>query len=369
MNVKFLDLKAVNKPYMAEMTDAARLVIERGWYILGKEEEAFEIEFAQYCGTSHCIGVANGLDALRMIFEACKILDLMQPGDEIIVPANTFIASILAISQSQLQPILVDPNPITYNLDPKNVEAVITPRTKAILAVHLYGQLADTDALSAICEKHHIMLIEDAAQAHGATNKKGIKAGNLGTVAAFSFYPGKNLGALGDAGAITTNDDALGDCIRTLRNYGSKRKYEHLYKGFNSRLDEIQAAWLRIRLRGLEKDNSHRQMLANIYRKKVVLKDLVLPNDSYQGGHVYHIFPVLFPNRDNLQHYLAEKGIESLIHYPIPPHKQLAYSEWKRLCFPVSEYIHASELSLPISPVHTVEEIEYVVDALNGFPY
>lgn len=368
MNVKFLDLKAVNKPYMAEMTDTARFVIEKGWYILGKEVEAFEAEFAAYCGVNHCIGVGNGLDALRMIFESCKQLEMMVPGDEVIVPANTFIASILAISQSHLQPILVDPDPVTYNVDPYKVEEVITRRTRAVLAVHLYGQLADINALRTICNKHNLLLIEDAAQAHGAMDASGQRAGSLGDAAAFSFYPGKNLGALGDAGAVTTNNVQLANQIKMLRNYGSVKKYEHLYKGFNSRLDEILAGMLRVKLRGLDKDNKHRQMLANEYYKRVTLNDLVLPLVKIPESHVYHIFPVLYPNRDDLQKYLAEKGVETLIHYPIPPHKQLAYHEWQRLCFPVTEYIHSCELSIPMSSVHSVEEIAYVSDVINSFP-
>lgn len=368
MNVKFLDLKSVNQPYMAEMTDAARFVIERGWYILGKEVEAFEHEFANYCETAHCVGVGNGLDALRMIFEACKQLDLMVPGDEVIVPANTFIASMLAITQSHLQPILVDPDPISYNIDPHKVEEVLTTRTRAILAVHLYGQLADVATLQHICQKHNILLIEDAAQAHGACDATGQRAGSFGDVAAFSFYPGKNLGALGDAGAVVTSNTQLCEQIKMLRNYGSQKKYEHLFKGFNSRLDEMQAAFLRIRLRGLDADNNHRRMLADEYRKRINLKDLVLPAVREAESHVYHIFPILHPNRDDLQRYLSENGIETLIHYPVPPHKQLAYNEWKRLCFPVTEYIHASELSLPISSVHTIDEIAYVADVINRFP-
>ncbi|MBN2744048.1 dTDP-4-amino-4,6-dideoxygalactose transaminase [Breznakibacter xylanolyticus] len=368
MNVKFLDLKAVNKPYMAELNDASRFVLERGWYILGKEVEAFENEFAAYCGVAHCIGVGNGLDALRLIFESCKQLGLMEPGDEIIVPANTFIASMLAITQSHLQPILVDADPISYNIDVHKVEEVITSRTRAVLAVHLYGRLADVTALQEISHRHNLLLFEDAAQAHGARDEQGQLAGSFGDAAAFSFYPGKNLGALGDAGAVTTNHSQIHEQVRMMRNYGSLQKYNHLCKGFNSRLDELQAALLRVKLHGLDQDNAHRQRLADEYRKHIRLKDTVLPDVNVRQSHVYHVFPVLHPNRDELQKYLSEQGVETLIHYPVPPHKQQAYHEWERLCFPATEYIHSSELSLPMSPVHSFDEIFYVSEVINRFP-
>lgn len=367
MTVKFLDLQAVNKPYMDELAAAARKVIEGGWYIHGAETDAFEREFAAFCGSAHCIGVANGLDALRMILEAYQVLGLMREGDEVMVPSNTFIASVLAISQSRLKPVLVEPDPQTYNIDPQKLQQALTPKTKAVMAVHLYGQLADMEPIAAFCKANGLLLIEDSAQAHGAMHNNGRKAGNLGDVAGFSFYPGKNLGALGDGGAVTTNNDQLAECIRALGNYGSQKKYHHSYKGFNSRLDEIQAAFLRIRLKGLEIENNHRRMLAQVYRSKLSLNGLVVPFEAPYGTHVYHLFPVLHPKRDELQTYLAQNGIQTLVHYPVAPHKQTAYQEIGNLSLPIAEHIHACELSLPISPVHTHRDIEYVADVVNAF--
>ncbi|MFT3739996.1 MAG: DegT/DnrJ/EryC1/StrS family aminotransferase [Breznakibacter sp.] len=367
MTVKFLDLQAVNRPYVEQMSAVARKVIEGGWYIHGTEVDAFEKEFASFCGVKHCIGVANGLDALRMILEAYQALGFLHEGDEVLVPSNTFIASVLAITQSRLKPVLVEPDPLIYNIDPRKLRQALTPGTKAVMAVHLYGQLADMEPIAEFCQANGLLLIEDSAQAHGAVYKNGKKAGNLGNAAGFSFYPGKNLGALGDGGAVTTNHDELAECIRALGNYGSQKKYHHIYKGFNSRLDEIQAAFLRVRLNGLEAENNHRRMLAQVYRSKLALPSLTVPHEAAYGSHVYHLFPVLHPKRDALQAHLAAHGVQTLVHYPVAPHKQLAYVELSAMDFPISEHIHATELSLPISPVHTVEEIEYVAHVVNSF--
>jgi len=367
MEVKFLDLLKVNQPYFPEFIDATQRFFDNGWYILGKEVENFEKEYAEFCKTNYCIGVSNGLDALRLIFEAYKTLGKLKEGDEVIVPSNTYIASILSITQSQLTSVLVEPDNITYNIDFKKVEAAITPKTKAVLAVHLYGQLSDMEPLSEICKKHKLFLFEDAAQSHGASYKDGRISGNLSDAAGHSFYPGKNLGALGDAGAVTTNDSELYDTVKALRNYGSHKKYYNIYEGYNMRLDENQAAWLRIKLRQLNKENEHRQKLAIIYDNKLKLNNLVIPVQADYGKHVYHIYAVLYPQRDELQKYLNKNGVQTLIHYPLAPHKQKAFKDWNSLSFPVSEKIHAQELSLPISPVHTVEEIEYVCEVVNSF--
>jgi len=367
MEVKFLDLLKVNEPYIPQLTEASRQFFENGWYILGKEVEAFEKEYANFCGTKFCIGVSNGLDALRLIFEAYKVLGKMNEGDEVIVPSNTYIASILSVTQSKMKPVLVEPDISTYNLDPKKVEAAITSKTKAVLTVHLYGQLSDMNPLNEICRKHGLYLFEDAAQSHGASYKDGRISGNLSDVAGHSFYPGKNFGALGDAGAVTTNCEELAQTIKALRNYGSHKKYYNIYEGFNMRLDENQAAWLRLKLPALNKENEHRCKLAKIYDNKLKLKDLILPIHADYGKHVYHIYAVLHPKRDELQRYLSENGVHTLIHYPVPPHKQAAFKEWNNLSFPLAEKIHEQELSLPISPVHTVSEIEYVCEVINSF--
>lgn len=367
MQVKFLDLKAVNQPYFPDLMAATRQFLEGGWYILGKEVEAFEKEYEHYCGTSHCIGVSNGLDALRLIFEGYKALGQLKEGDEVIVPANTYIASILAVTQSRLKPVLVEPDALTFNLNPDLVTAHITEKTKAILAVHLYGQLADMQTLASIASENSLLLIEDAAQAHGAALSDGRVAGNLAHAAGHSFYPGKNLGALGDAGAVTTNDNELAVAIRALRNYGSHKKYYNVYEGFNMRLDENQAAWLRIRLRGLDKENKRRRELAEVYRTSITNEEVTLPYEASYATHVYHIYPIMHPRRDALQQFLLEKGVQTMIHYPVPPHHQEAFSQWSGWSFPISEKIHQQELSLPMSPVHSNEEIEYVAATINQF--
>lgn len=362
--IPFLDVKAINERYFHEITAAIRRVLESGWYIDGKEVAAFEREFAAYCGTKHCIGVANGLEALTLIFQALGI----GKGDEVIVPANTYIASILAISRNQATPILVEPNLTSYNLDPDFIEAYITPRTKAILVVHLYGQVAKMERIKEIADKYNLKIIEDAAQAHGAM-LKGVKAGNLGDAAGFSFYPGKNLGALGDAGAITTNDDALADKLRILRNYGSQKKYEHLKKGGNSRLDELQAAILRVKLHTLDADNEHRRIIAHYYLKQIQNSKIILPvvENGDDLSHVWHLFVIRTCKRDVLKAYLTEHEIQTHIHYPIPPHKQKAYLEWNKRRLPITEKIHEEVLSLPISPVMTMSQVKRVVDVINQF--
>ncbi|MCL2074265.1 MAG: DegT/DnrJ/EryC1/StrS family aminotransferase [Marinilabiliaceae bacterium] len=367
MQVKFLDLLKVNEPYFPKLLESTQRFFEGGWYILGKETEAFEKEYADFCGSKHCIAVSNGLDALRLIFESYKSLGKIKTGDEVIVPSNTYIATILGITQSGLKPILVEPDISTYNLDSQKVEKAITKNTKAILTVHLYGQLSDMAPLENICKKHGLYLFEDAAQSQGASYKDGRISGNLSEAAGHSFYPGKNLGALGDAGAVTTSNDEVANTIKALRNYGSHKKYYNIYEGFNMRLDENQAAWLRIKLHGLNEENEKRRKLALIYDNTLKLKNLIVPKQAEYGKHIYHIYAVLHPKRDKLQSYLLENGIQTLIHYPVPPHKQKAFQSWNNLSFPIAEKIHEQELSLPMSPVHTVEEIEYVCDTINHF--
>jgi dTDP-4-amino-4,6-dideoxygalactose transaminase len=366
--VKFLDLKGINLQYESELLEAFNRVLHSGWYIKGKELELFEKEFAQYCGVKHCIGVANGLDALILIIEAYKILGLFKDGDEIIVPSNTYIASILAISRNNLIPVLAEPDLHTFNIDPGLVKALITPKTKGILAVHLYGQTADIDPLRELCAEYNLKLIEDAAQSQGA-KYKGVRAGNLGDAAGFSFYPGKNLGALGDAGAITTNDDQLADVIVALHNYGSKIKYENLYAGVNSRLDELQAAFLRVKLVHLDDENSRRGLVANRYLSELDNPLIRLPQVADYGDHIWHIFAVRLQNglRDHFRDYLASYEIQTVVHYPIPPHKQRAYQSFNEISFPLAEAIHSDVISLPMSPVMTHQEIDRVIEVCNAY--
>jgi len=376
--IPFLDLKGINAQYREELIQAVTDVIDSGWYIQGKQVKAFEQEFADYCGTKHCIGVANGLDALILILRAYKELGKLKEGDEVIVPANTYIASILAITENRLKPILVEPNEHTYNLDPNLIEQAITPNTKAILAVHLYGQLADMPAINAIAQKYNLLMIEDSAQAHGA-QIEGRKAGNWGDASGFSFYPGKNLGALGDAGAVTTNDDKLAQTIRALGNYGSHKKYENLYQGVNSRLDEMQAALLRVKLKNLNTETKRRQQIAAMYMQGIKNDKIVLPiqhstfniknSDSHLTGEnqVWHLFVIRTTNREKLQTYLTEQGIQTLIHYPIAPHHQQAYKNWADQSYPITEAIHNEVLSLPISPVMTDGQVQAVIEAVNRF--
>ncbi len=372
MNIPFLDLKKINAQYRTAFIDELSAVVDSGWYIMGDKLKAFETEFAAYCGTKYCIGVANGLDALILILEGYKQLGLMKDGDEVIVPSNTYIASILAISKARLVPVLVEPDISTYLLDPILIEEKITSKTKAILPVHLYGRLCNMTDINAIAKKYDLKVIEDCAQSQGAVNSEGIKCGSLGDAAGFSFYPGKNLGALGDAGAITTNDKALADAIYALHNYGSHKKYENLYKGYNSRLDEMQAALLSVKLKSLNTENEYRRSIAAEYINYIKNEKIVLPytnnsNISLAYDNVWHLFTLRTANRDEFQKYLNDNGIQTIIHYPIPPHKQDAYKEMKDESFPISELIHRQIISIPISPVLIKDEYEYVIEIVNKY--
>jgi dTDP-4-amino-4,6-dideoxygalactose transaminase len=364
--INFLDLKAINAQYQLEIDAAIKSVIDSGWYIKGKAVQDFERNFANYCGTTYCIGVANGLDALILIFKALMIQGKLHEGDEVIVPANTYIASILSLTQNGLVPVLVEPDPVTFNLSLSGVEKNKTHKTKAILGVHLYGQLAQD--LTGFCSTHGLLLIEDAAQAHGAKDQHGKKAGNFGIAAGFSFYPGKNLGALGDAGAVTTNDGELANLIGQLGNYGSQKKYHNSLSGINSRLDEIQAAILDVKLKYLDQEIQKRRAAAIYYSEHINNPKLQLPKfDRKVDDHVFHLYVIRCRERDQLQEYLLKHGIQTVIHYPIPPHKQLAYKEWNNLSFSITEQIHEEVLSLPISPIITKEEQGKVVNSLNNF--
>jgi len=423
--IKFLDLEAINASFEPELSQAVQRVVSSGWYLLGEEVHAFEKEYAEYIGTRHCIGVANGLDALRLILKAYIELGVMAEGDEIIVPANTYIASILAITDNRLKPVLVEPDINSYNINPALIEAKITERTKGIMIVHLYGQCAMHPEIARLVEKYNLKLIEDNAQAAGAyytaSEKSEIRnqqseifkrTGSLGDAAGHSFYPGKNLGALGDGGAVTTNNDELAETIRALANYGSKKKYENIYQGLNSRLDEIQAAVLRVKLPRLDADNQRRREIAQYYCDNITNPEIVLPQlfqepkpslrvssigragrrsqirnqesepslrvrrsqiRNQESGirnysaHIWHLFVIRHPNRDRLQAFLTENGIQTLIHYPIPPHKQLAYKDWNNQSYPITEKIHSEVLSLPMSPVMTEEEVQCVVNQINRF--
>ena len=369
--VSFLDLKKINQLYREELIEAVARVIDSGWYIQGTEARNFEEEFARHCGSEHCVGVANGLDALTLTLRAWKELGKLKEGDEVIVPANTYIASILAITENRLKPILVEPDPATYNLSPEKVAVAITPDTKAIVAVHLYGQLAPMPELMKLAEEHNLLVLEDSAQAHGASIE-GRKAGNWGHASGFSFYPGKNLGALGDAGAVTTSDTELAQTIRALGNYGSHKKYENLYQGVNSRLDEIQAAMLRVKLKHLDAETERRKSIALAYAQGIqnpVIRQPIPASSSLTSleSHVFHLYVVRTEKRQALQEHLSAAGIQTLIHYPIPPHQQQAYKAWNERRFPISEAIHREVLSLPISPVMTDEEVAAVIRACNAF--
>lgn len=379
--IPFLDLKAINAQYRDELIEACTGVIDSGWYITGNELTQFEQAFASYCGTKHAIGVANGLDALILTLRAWKELGKLKDGDEVIVPANTYIASILAISANDLVPVLVEPNLATYNLCPANTVAAITPKTRAILPVHLYGQLADMPAIMDIAKRHNLLVLEDSAQAHGASaiddKGKGKKAGNWGDASGFSFYPGKNLGALGDAGAVTTNDDELAETLRALRNYGSHEKYKNLFQGVNSRLDEMQAAMLSVKLKHLDTEIAHRRKVAQAYLDGIVNPLITLPvtlstlntNNSALAceASVWHVFVIRCSQREALQQHLTEQGIQTLIHYPIPPHQQQAYKEWNMHSYPVAEMIHQQVMSLPMGPTITDKQVAAVIKACNNF--
>nr|WP_322939462.1 DegT/DnrJ/EryC1/StrS family aminotransferase [Pseudomonas sp. s4] len=371
--IPFLGLKAINAQYRNELIEACTRVIDSGWYIAGNELAQFEQAFASYCGTKHAIGVANGLDALILTLRAWKELGKLKDGDEVIVPSNTYIASILAISANDLVPVLVEPDLATYNLCPKQTEAAITAKTRAILPVHLYGQLADMPTIMAIAQRHNLLVLEDSAQAHGA-ELNGKKAGNWGDASGFSFYPGKNLGALGDAGAVTTNDDQLAETLRALGNYGSHEKYKNLFQGTNSRLDEIQAAMLSVKLKHLDEETLRRREIAAAYIGGIKNPTIRLPEIEHQAinveqaySHVWHLFVIRTKYREALQQHLSEQGIQTLIHYPIPPHQQQAYQEWNNQSYPLTEVMHQQVLSLPISPVMTDEQVQAVIAAINSF--
>jgi dTDP-4-amino-4,6-dideoxygalactose transaminase len=365
--IPFLDLKKINSRYPDEINAGIRRVLQSGWYILGEEVEHFEQEFAYYCGTEYCVGVGSGLDALKLILRAYKELGALKDNDEVLVPANTFIATILAITENNLIPVFVEPSEESYNLDTTVIESAITDRTRVILPVHLYGLIAPMDEIMSIAKQHDLLVIEDAAQAHGARIESTV-AGSFGDAAAFSFYPGKNLGALGDGGAITTNSRELYDVLIALRNYGSDKKYEHKDKGMNSRLDEIQAAVLRVKLHYLDQDNDRRRVLADHYLKGVKQSNIVLPvKHKDEMRHVWHLFVIRTLERKALQRYLLEQGIQTLSHYPIPPHKQKAYEEYGTVSLPVTEAMHREVLSLPISPVMSDDEVGYVIDTLNRY--
>jgi dTDP-4-amino-4,6-dideoxygalactose transaminase len=371
--IKFLDLQKINAQYAAELKQAAADVIDSGWFLTGERVASFEKNLAQFNNSKHIIGVANGLDALRLILKAYIDMGIMQEGDEVIVPANTYIASLLAISDNRLVPVLVEPNLQSYNLDINLIQQAITPKTKAIMVVHLYGQVCWNDKLVEIAKNNNLKIIEDNAQAIGAIYN-GTKTGNLGDAAGFSFYPGKNLGALGDAGAVSTNDDQLAERVRALGNYGSKKKYVNEFQGLNSRLDELQAAFLDVKLKYIDTENQYRRQIAQRYLSEINNPNIILPvpvatqfSPAENKEHVWHLFVIRCEKRDALQNYLAEKGIQTLIHYPIPPNKQLAYKELNHLDFPITNTIHDQVLSLPISPVVTNDEVSMVIQALNSF--
>jgi dTDP-4-amino-4,6-dideoxygalactose transaminase len=371
--IKFLDLQKINVAYQEQFQEKMKLILDKGWFILGDEVKLFEQNFANYCGAKYCIGVGNGLDALILIFKAYVHLGKLKKGDEVIVPANTYIASILAILQSDLVPVLVEPNLETYTMDPNLILEKITAKTKAILPVHLYGQLCDMEAINTIANQHNLLVVEDAAQAHGSRMEAGSwkleerKAGNLSDASGFSFYPGKNLGALGDAGAITTNDAALAKVLFSLRNYGSEKKYYNEFVGINSRLDEIQAAFLNVKLPHLDADNDKRRSIAKRYLSEIKNDKIVLPFWDLSDNHVFHLFVIRTENRQELQDYLLNNDIETVIHYPIPPHKQEAFKDWNTLSFPITEKIHNEVLSLPISPIMTDDEVRFVIEILNKY--
>lgn len=362
--IKFLDLKQINNKYAAEIQEAVKRVIDSGWYLQGSENKRFEKNYASYIGTEFALGVANGLDALRLILRAYIEMGVMSAGDEVIVPANTFIASIIAITDNGLIPVFIDADEESFQIDDTKIEEAISSKTKAIMIVHLYGQCSYTRKIGEICKKANLKLIEDNAQAHGC-KFEGRVTGSIGDAAGHSFYPGKNLGAMGDAGAVTTNDSALAGVIRSLANYGSKVKYVNEYVGLNSRLDEIQAAILDVKLKYLDEDTSCRRNIARIYTEKIKNPSIKLPKINDWDAHVFHLFPIMTEKRDLLQEYLTKKGIQSLIHYPIAPHKQLCYKSMNGLSYPITERIHNQELSLPISPVMQLDEAKYIVDALN----
>ena len=367
--IPFLSLKDVTALHGAEIDEAVTRVVNSGWYLQGEENKRFEENYSKFIGTKHTIGCANGLDALIWIFRAYIELGVMHPGDEVIVPANTYIATILSITENGLKPILVEPKLNTLEIDDDLIEAAITPKTKAICIVHLYGRNAYTDKIGALCKKYNLKLVEDNAQAHGCKHTDGRTTGSIGDAAGHSFYPGKNLGALGDGGAVTTSDDALAEAVRTLANYGSQKKYVFKYTGRNSRLDEIQAAVLDVKLKYLVDDNVHRKQVANYYYDHISNPLITLPDRLPDEQNAYHLFPILVGEnkRDALHDYLEQNGVGTVIHYPIAPHKQECYKEWNHMSFPITERIANEELSLPIGPAISMEEVEEVVRLINAF--
>ena len=383
--IPFLDLKKINEPYETAFQEKLKSVLENGWYILGKEVETFEKAFAEYCHSKHCIGVGNGFDALVLIFKGYIELGKLQKGDEVIVPANTYVASILAILQADLVPVLVEPRLETYNINPDLIQEKITSKTKAILVVHLYGQLAEMEKINEIAQEYNLLIVQDSAQSHG-TERFKFQSRSLGTnskfqdydvtlseveelsrASAYSFYPGKNLGCLGDGGAITTNDSELAKVILSLRNYGSEKKYHNEYIGVNSRLDELQAGFLNLKLPNLDSDNEKRRAVAKQYLTEIKNDKIVLPFWDFSNNHVFHLFVIRTENRTHLQEYLAQNNIQTVIHYPIPPHKQKAFLGWNNLSFPITEKIHQEVLSLPMSPVLTQSEVDFIIETINHF--
>ena len=366
MHVPFLSLQKITESFEPILSKKINEVIKKGWYIYGDECKEFEKSFAEFCGVKYCIGVGNGLEALKLIMRAYKLLGIFHEGDEIIVPANTFIATILAVSAEDLTPVFIEPDIYDYLIDVKKIEDKISSKTKAIMPVHLYGRLCNMDAIDTIAKKYNLKVIEDAAQAHGA-KQNGKRSGTFGNAAGFSFYPGKNLGCLGDGGCVTTDDDELADVIRKLANYGSSVKYVHEHKGENSRLDEMQAAVLSVKLERLDADNARRRQIAAMYNAGIKNKAIILPKLHEEEEHVWHIYCVRVQNRKAFINYLKDCGIETVIHYPTPPHKQKAYNEFAHLNLPISETIHAEVVSLPMSPLLTDEEVYYVIEKINGW--
>ncbi|WP_339850344.1 DegT/DnrJ/EryC1/StrS family aminotransferase [uncultured Dokdonia sp.] len=365
--IPFLDLKKINAPFEQEFKNKFDSFLEKGWYVLGEEVQLFEAEYAQYCGTRHCVGTANGLDALRLIFEGCKILEQLQEGDEVLVASNTYIATIIAIKQADLIPVLVEASLLTYNFDFEDLERKITPNTKVILPTHLYGKLTDMERINAFAKAYNLLVITDCAQSHGAKDINGNRSGSLADASAHSFYPTKNLGALGDAGAITTDNEALAQVVKKYRNYGFKERYVAEYAGVNSRLDEIQAAFLRIKLKQLDIQNRRRREIAMKYLSKIHNEHMILPQLNKEENHVWHLFVIRSVYRDQLQTHLQNKGIGTNIHYPVPPHKQEALSEYNMQSFSVCEQLYKEVLSIPLSPALSDVDVEDIITALNSF--
>lgn len=364
--VKFLDLQGINAQYREALVKACTEVIDSGWYIMGEQLKQFEAEFAAYCGVEHCIGVANGLDALTLTLRAWKLMGRLKDGDEVLVPANTYIATILAVTENKLVPVFVEPHEQSFNLDRAGLQAAVTGKTRAILPVHLYGRLVDMPSVMDFAKDHGLLVLEDSAQSHGAM-LEGRKSGAWGDASGFSFYPGKNLGALGDAGAVTTSDLELADTLRSLRNYGSQVKYKNMYQGVNSRLDEIQAAMLRVKLQFLNAETRSRQVIAESYLQGIQHSAIELPDAGKPGQHAWHLFVVRCQQRSALQQHLSDKGVQTLVHYPIAPHKQQAYSQFNDLSLPLTERMHEEVLSLPMDPTMSEVSVQQVIDACNSF--